>query len=303
MPEPSVAAPAGAPLRRAGVGLKAEHYRTVVDTRPDVGFFEVHAENYMGDGGPPHRYLSAVRERYPLTLHGVGLSIGGDRPLDRAHLQRLRALIARYAPVLFSEHLAWSSHDAGFLNDLLPVPYTTEALHRVVAHIDDVQHTLGRQMLLENPSTYLGFAESTFDEPGFIAEVVRRTGCALLLDVNNVLVSSVNRQWDAVAYLDAYPLAHVRQIHLAGHARETDDRGRPLLIDTHDRAVDERVWALYADVIGRIGPVPTLIEWDAHVPGWATLKAQAERADQIMHIRAPAAAAARAPHRAAAPVA
>ncbi|WP_240327283.1 DUF692 domain-containing protein [Burkholderia sp. IDO3] len=272
--------------------MKAEHYRTVVDTRPDVGFFEVHAENYMGDGGPPHRYLSAVRERYPLTLHGVGLSIGGARPLDRAHLRRLRALLARYAPALFSEHLAWSSHDAGFLDDLLPVPYTTQALQRVVAHVDDVQHTLGRQMLLENPSTYLGFAESTYDEPDFIAEIVRRTGCALLLDVNNVLVSSVNLGRDPLAYLDAYPLAHVRQIHLAGHAREADERGRPLLIDTHDRAVAEPVWALYARAIDRIGPVPTLIEWDAHVPDWATLQAQADRADRVMHAYAAAARAA-----------
>lgn len=302
MTEPSsVAPPAGALCCRCGVGLKAEHYRTVVDTRPDVGFFEVHAENYMGDGGPPHRYLGAVRECYPLTLHGVGLSIGGARPLDRVHLQRLRTLITRYEPALFSEHLAWSSHDAGFLNDLLPVPYTQQALQRVVAHVDEVQHTLGRQMLLENPSTYLAFAESTFDEPGFIAEIVRRTGCALLLDVNNVLVSSVNQQWDPVAYLDAYPLAHVRQIHLAGHAREADDYGRPLLIDTHDRAVDEQVWALYTRTIDRIGPVPTLVEWDAHVPAWATLKAQADLAEQIMRTRAPAAAPST--RRAAAPVA
>ncbi|MCA8094295.1 DUF692 domain-containing protein [Burkholderia anthina] len=270
--------------------MKAEHYRTVVDTRPDVGFFEVHAENYMGDGGPPHRYLSAVRERYPLTLHGVGLSIGGARPLDRAHLRRLRALLARYAPALFSEHLAWSSHDAGFLDDLLPMPYTTQALQRVVAHVDDVQHTLGRQMLLENPSTYLGFAESTYDEPDFIAEIVRRTGCALLLDINNVLVSSVNLRRDPLAYLDAYPLAHVRQIHLAGHAREADERGRPLLIDTHDRAVAEPVWALYARAIDRIGPVPTLVEWDAHVPDWATLQAQADRADRVMRAHTSAAA-------------
>ncbi|WP_404822789.1 MNIO family bufferin maturase [Burkholderia anthina] len=290
MHEPFVVAPAGALCRRGGVGLKAEHYRTVVDTRPDVGFFEVHAENYMGDGGPPHRYLSAVRERYPLTLHGVGLSIGGARPLDRAHLRRLRALLARYAPALFSEHLAWSSHDAGFLDDLLPMPYTTQALQRVVAHVDDVQHTLGRQMLLENPSTYLGFAESTYDEPDFIAEIVRRTGCALLLDINNVLVSSVNLRRDPLAYLDAYPLAHVRQIHLAGHAREADERGRPLLIDTHDRAVAEPVWALYARAIDRIGPVPTLVEWDAHVPDWATLQAQADRADRVMRAHTSAAA-------------
>ena len=166
---------------RAGVGLKAEHYRTIIDTAPDMGFFEVHAENYMGPGGPPHRYLSAIRERYPLSLHGVGLSIGADRPLDKDHIERLRRLIQRYRPGLFSEHLAWSSHDTGFLNDLLPVPYTSETLQRVVEHIDQVQASLGCQMLLENPSTYIAFAESTYAETDFIAEVARRSGCGLLL--------------------------------------------------------------------------------------------------------------------------
>ncbi len=273
---------------RAGVGLKAEHYRTVLETRPGIGFFEVHAENYMGAGGPPHRYLSAIRELYPLSLHGVGLSIGADRTLDRDHLGRLKALAARYAPVLFSEHLAWSSHDAGFLNDLLPVPYTAPALRRVAEHIDEVQETLGRRMLLENPSTYLAFAESTYAETDFIAEIVRRTGCGLLLDVNNVLVASVNQQRNPFAYIDAYPLAEVRQIHLAGHARDADERGRPLLIDTHDRPVADVVWDLFAHAVGRTGPVPTLIEWDADVPDWPTLKAQADRADAIMRMTASA---------------
>jgi uncharacterized protein (UPF0276 family) len=267
---------------RAGVGLKAEHYHTIVETEPDVGFFEVHAENYMGAGGPPHRYLSAIRERYPLSLHGVGLSIGADRPLDHGHLQRLKELIERYEPGLFSEHLAWSSHDAGFLNDLLPVPYTMETLARVSEHIDEVQETLGRQMLLENPSTYLAFAESTYSEIDFIAEVVRRTGCGLLLDVNNVHVASTNQQWDPTAYIDTYPLAHVQEIHLAGCAREADDKGRPLLIDTHDRPVDEVVWDLFRHTVERIGPIPTLIEWDADVPAWTTLKAEAKRAEAIM---------------------
>lgn len=267
---------------RAGVGLKAEHYHHIIETRPDIGFFEVHAENYMGDGGPPHRYLGAIRELYPLSLHGVGLSIGAARPLDRDHLRRLKSLVDRYAPALFSEHLAWSSHDAGFFNDLLPVPYTAETLTRVVAHIDEVQDTLGRQMLLENPSTYLAFAESTFSEIDFIAEVVRRTGCGLLLDVNNVYVSSTNQLWDPVAYIDAYPLAHVREIHLAGHAREADEDDRPLLIDTHDRPVDALVWDLYAHAIDRIGPVATLIEWDADVPAWPVLAAEAARAERLM---------------------
>jgi len=267
---------------RGGVGLKAEHYRTILETLPDIGFFEVHAENYMGAGGPPHRYLSAIRERYKLSLHGVGLSIGADRPLDEDHLQRLKQLIERYRPGLFSEHLAWSSHDTGFLNDLLPVPYTTETLVRVADHIDQVQSTLGRQMLLENPSTYVAFAESTYSEIDFIAEVVRRTGCGLLLDVNNVYVASTNQQWDPVAYIDAYPFAHVQEIHLAGYTREADDKGRPLLIDTHNRPVDDIVWDLYAHTVALIGPVPTLIEWDADVPAWPTLKREAGRAETIM---------------------
>jgi len=267
---------------RGGVGLKAEHYRTIVETLPDVGFFEVHAENYMGAGGPPHRYLSAIRERYPLSLHGVGLSIGADRPLDEDHLQRLKRLIERYRPGLFSEHLAWSSHDSSFLNDLLPVPYTAETLTRVIEHIDQVQNALRRQMLLENPSTYLAFAESTYSEIDFIAEVVRRTGCGLLLDVNNVYVASTNQEWDPIAYIEAYPLAHVQEIHIAGYTREADDKGRPLLIDTHNRPVEEIVWSLYAHAVTLIGPVPTLIEWDADVPDWPTLKREADRAEAIM---------------------
>jgi uncharacterized protein (UPF0276 family) len=272
---------------RGGVGLKAEHYRTIIEALPAIGFFEVHAENYMGAGGPPHRYLSAIRERYKLSLHGVGLSIGADRPLDGEHLQRLKQLIERYKPGLFSEHLAWSSHDTGFLNDLLPVPYTAETLVRVAGHIDQVQNALGRQMLLENPSTYLAFGESTYSEIDFIAEVVRRTGCGLLLDVNNVYVASTNQQWDPIAYIDAYPLAHVQEIHLAGYTREADDKGRPLLIDTHNRPVDEIVWDLYAYAVGLIGPVPTLIEWDADVPAWPTLKQEAERAEAIMYATKP----------------
>ncbi len=267
---------------RAGVGLKAEHYKTILDTNPSVGFFEVHAENYMGAGGPPHRYLTEIRNRYPLSLHGVGLSIGADRELDRGHLQRLNELIDRYQPGLFSEHLAWSTHDTAFFNDLLPVPYTAETLARVVEHIDDVQETLGRQMLLENPSTYLAFAENTYSEIDFIAEIVRRTGCGLLLDVNNVHVASTNQQWDPVRYIDAYPLAHVQELHLAGYTREADDKGRPLLIDTHDRPVDEIVWGLFAQAIGCIGAVPTLIEWDAKLPAWPELKAEADRAEAIM---------------------
>ncbi|MDE1932690.1 DUF692 domain-containing protein [Bradyrhizobium sp.] len=267
---------------RGGVGLKAEHYRTIIETLPDVGFFEVHAENYMGAGGPPHRYLSAIRERYRLSLHGVGLSIGADRPLDRDHLQRLAQLIDRYRPGLFSEHLAWSSHGASFFNDLLPIPYTNASLVRVADHIDEVQAALGRQMLLENPSTYVAFAESSYSETDFIAEVVRRTGCGLLLDVNNVYIACTNQQWDPVAYLEGFPLQHVREIHLAGYTSEADEKGRRLLIDTHDRPVAEIVWFLFARAVRRTGAVPTLIEWDKDVPAWPDLKREAERAEAVM---------------------
>ena len=269
----------------AGVGLKPQHYREILETQPDIGFFEIHAENYMGAGGPPHRHLTAIRERHPLSLHGVGLSIGSDRPLDRAHLARLKQLIDRYAPGLFSEHLAWSTHDTAFLNDLLPVPYTIETLRRVSEHVDEVQATLGRQMLLENPSTYLAFAESTWSESDFIAEVVKRTGCGLLLDVNNVHVASTNQDWDSFAYIDSYPLTHVQEIHLAGYTREADEKGRPLLIDTHNRPVDDLVWSLFEHAIDLLGPVPTLIEWDADLPSWRDLHAEAERADAIIDAR------------------
>ncbi len=271
---------------RAGVGLKAEHYRTILETAPDVGFFEVHAENYMGAGGTPHRYLSAIRDRYPLSLHGVGLSIGADRPLDKDHLHRLRRLIERYEPMAFSEHLAWSSHEAGFLNDLLPLPYTTRTLALIADHIDEVQETLGVRMQLENSSVYLAFADSDWPETDFLREISGRTGCGLLLDVNNVFVASTNLRQDPFAYLDAFPLDRVQEIHLAGHAPDMDEDGRPLLIDAHDRPVDAAVWDLFAYSIARTGPVPTLIEWDAEVPAWTTLETEADRAERILFGRA-----------------
>jgi uncharacterized protein len=265
---------------RAGVGLKPEHIDTILDERPDVGFFEVHAENYMGEGGPPHRRLEAIRALYPLSLHGVGLSIGSPRPLDKAHLARLAKLAERYEPGLFSEHLAWSSHDQGFLNDLLPLPYTEETLALVSAHIDQTQETLRRRMLLENPSTYVLFAESAIPETEFLAAIARRTGCGLLLDINNVEVSATNHGFDPLAYLEAFPLEHVGEIHVAGYAEAEDDAGRRLLIDAHDSPVRPGVWALYETVISRIGSRPTLVEWDNEVPEWPVLYAEARRADR-----------------------
>ncbi|MBY5835158.1 DUF692 domain-containing protein (plasmid) [Rhizobium leguminosarum] len=267
---------------RAGLGLKPEHYETILAIRPDVGFFEVHAENYMGAGGPPHRYLEAVADLYPLSLHGVGLSIGAARDLDREHLRRLRSLIDRYRPQSFSEHLAWSTHDTGFLNDLLPLPYTAETLARVVDHVDETQQWLGRQMLLENPSTYLLFSESTIDEVDFLTEIADRTGCRLLLDVNNVMVSAVNHRLDPVAYIDRFPIELVGEIHLAGYDETVDSVGDRLLIDAHGSTVRTDVVELYRHTLFRSGPLPTLIEWDNDVPDFATLHAEAVRADAML---------------------
>jgi uncharacterized protein (UPF0276 family) len=270
---------------RAGVGLKPDHYRDVLEARPDIGWFEVHPENYMGAGGQPHHHLEQIRERYPLSLHGVGLSIGGAAPLDRRHLARLRQLIDRYEPGLFSEHLAWSTHEGAYLGDLLPLPYTEDTLAHVGAHVRETQDALSRRMLIENPSTYLQFASSAMTEIEFLARLADETGCGLLLDVNNVYVSAINHGYDAAAYIDAFPMGHVGEIHLAGHCETKDDAGEPLLIDTHDRSVTNAVWQLYARAISRAGAVPTLIEWDADIPEWPVLFAEARRAEVIMQDR------------------
>ncbi|KAA2228150.1 MNIO family bufferin maturase [Pseudomonas brenneri] len=266
--------------RRAGLGLKSEHLAEVLATLPDIGFFEVHAENYMVAGGPFHHYLGLIREQYPLSLHGVGLSIGGEGPLNQDHLARLAVLIERYQPQSFSEHLAWSSHGPVFLNDLLPLAYDDAALKRVCEHIDQVQTTLKRRMLLENPSTYLQFQRSTLDETDFISEVIRRTGCGLLLDVNNVYVSCINHQQDPLAYLDALPLHAVGEIHLAGFAEDSDSLGDRLLIDDHGAPIDNAVWHLYQQALQRVGPVATLIERDNDVPALHVLQAEVQQADQ-----------------------
>jgi uncharacterized protein (UPF0276 family) len=276
-----VTPPSRNPSYLAGVSLKPQHYRAILETVPEVGFFEIHAENYMGAGGPPHRYLSAIRERYPLSVHGVGLSIGGEGPIDREHLARLKTVVGRYKPSWVSEHLAWSVHDGVYFDDLLPLPYTNQTLARVVEHVDQVQSVLGRSILLENPSTYVRFADQVWSEPDFLRELVRRTGCGLLLDVNNVYVSSVNQHQDAERYLDQFPLDAVGEIHLAGHAVEADAQGYPLLIDTHDGPVAPVVWDLYASALSRLGPVPTLIEWDAKLPSLDGFLAEARKADSL----------------------
>ena len=265
-----------------GIGYKSVHFDDLMATPGAVTWIEVHAENYMGDGGRPIAQLRALADRFPVSVHGVGLSIGGDHPLDRDHLARLKRLCGWLDPASFSEHLAWSTHDMGYFNDLLPLPYTPETLTRVAAHIDQVQDTLGRRMLLENPSTYLDFAEAQMEETDFLAELARRTGCGLLLDVNNVFVSATNQGREARAYIDAYPLDAVGEIHLGGHDAQTDDHGHPLLIDSHAAPVVDPVWDLYAYTIARAGARPTLIEWDADVPDFATLEQEAARAATIL---------------------
>jgi uncharacterized protein (UPF0276 family) len=266
----------------AGTSFKAQHLEAILAGPKPRGFFEVHAENYMGDGGPPHRALEVLRGDHPLSLHGVCLSIGAPQPLDRAHLARFAGLVRRYQPALVSEHLAWSTHESVFFNDLLPLPYTEATLATVCDHIDEVQEAIGRPLLLENPSTYVLFRESTMSETDFIRAVARRTGCGLLLDVNNVFVSATNHGFSPLDYLSNFPLGAVGEIHLAGHTQQTDDEGEPLLIDSHDRPVADAVWKLFESVVARAGPIPTLIEWDSAIPEWPLLEAEAAAAQAIL---------------------
>ncbi|WP_146345022.1 MNIO family bufferin maturase [Phaeobacter marinintestinus] len=277
------ATPKRAPLpNAAGVGYKPQHFEDLIRDPGPVEWLEIHAENYMGDGGRPLAQLRHLSEKFAISVHGVGLSIGSEGPLDADHLARLKHLMGWLNPASFSEHLAWSTHDSAFLNDLLPLPYTQATLTRIADHIDQVQNTVGRQMLLENPSSYLAFSESTMSEPDFLAEIARRTGCGLLLDVNNVFVSATNLNFTPQDYIDAYPVEHVGEIHLGGHDEDTDDHGAPLLIDSHGRAVVDPVWALLDHTLTRTGPKPLLIEWDTDVPDWPVLRAEADRAAQAL---------------------
>lgn len=276
-----------APLRdtlpaAAGVGYKPQHFQDLLESPGAVRWLEIHAENYMGDGGRPLAQLRHLTERFALSVHGVGLSIGGEAPLDPDHLARLRHLLDWSQPASFSEHLAWSTHDSQFLNDLLPLPYTHATLDRICAHVDQVQSTLGRRMLLENPSSYLAFAESTWSEPDFLREIARRTGCGLLLDVNNVFVSATNLGFSPQSYIDAFPLDLVGEFHLGGHDEDIDDHGAPLLIDSHGAAVVDPVWALLDHTLDRSGPRPVLIERDNDIPPWADLAAEAARAQRAL---------------------
>ncbi len=265
-----------------GVGYKPQHFAQIMENPAPVEWLEIHAENYMGDGGRPIAQLRHLAERFPISVHGVGLSIGGADPLDNDHLKRLKHLCDWLNPASFSEHLAWSTHEGAYLNDLIALPYTKETVTRVADHVAQVQDVLGRKMLLENPSSYLAFAESTYSETDFLAEVVARTGCGLLLDINNVFISATNQKTGAIDYIDAFPLEHVGEFHLGGHDQDTDDTGAPLLIDSHGREVADPVWALFDYTLGKTGARPSLIEWDANVPEWPELAAEAARAANIL---------------------
>lgn len=270
---------AGALPARAGIGFKAGHFDDVLEAHAPPAFIEVHAENYMGDGGRPHAQLHALRTRMPLSVHGVGLSLGGIDPPAARHLARLGTLLDRYEPASFSEHLAWSTHGGRYFNDLLPLRYDDDTLLRTCSHIAQVQDTLGRRLLLENPSRYLEWSGGAKSEPEFITEIVRRTGCGLLLDLNNVHVSCPNLGGNATAYLAALPLHAVGEIHLAGHTEDGT-----LLIDTHGAPVDDAVWALYRAVIKRIGPQPTRIEWDTDPPAFDVLMGETGQANQLLDV-------------------
>lgn len=274
---------------QAGIGLRAPHLPQVLESRPAVSWFEVHSENYFAPGGAAVAMLDAIRRDYPLSLHGVGLSLGGSDPLDLKHLQHLKAAIARYTPALVSEHLCWTASGGQHLHDLLPLPYTDEALRHVSSRIVEVQERLGSRLLVENVSSYLEFEHSSIPEWEFLREVAARSGCGILLDVNNIYVSAVNHGFDARQYIDAIPADAVGEIHLAGHLAR-DIEGIALLIDSHSHPVAAAVWELYAYTLERIGPKPTLIEWDSELPPFHVLQAEAAKAESFLGARHAAAA-------------
>lgn len=264
-----------------GVSLKSDHYSTILTDRPALSFFEVHAENYMSGGGAHHRFLEEIADAYAISVHGVGLSLGSAEGLDGEHLKRFKKVVDRYDPVLVSEHLAWSVQGGVYLNDLLPLPFTNECLQVVSDNIKLVQDLLGRQILVENPSSYLSFSSSEFEEPDFLCRLVDKTGCGLLLDINNVYVSGRNMGWDPRAYLRTIPADMIGEIHLAGHEVK-EVNGAEIRIDDHGSEVCTDVWNLYSELVACTGPIPTLVEWDTNVPPFEQLKAQASRAETIL---------------------
>ncbi len=282
LPQPATAGPRRNSIPAgAGIGLRFQHHQAVLDNRPDVAWLEIHTENYMG-GGTPLRYLEAIRADYPLSCHGVGLSLGSAETLDPGHLARIRGVIGRFEPDLVSEHLSWSVVGGRYLADLLPLPMTEEALEIVCQHVDQTQTCLGRRILVENPSSYLRYRHSTIPEWEFLTAVARRTGCGLLCDVNNIYVSASNHGWDASRYLKALPPLAIGEIHLAGHTVRRLDQGQVLRVDDHGSRVAAAVWTLYAEALSLFGSVPTLIEWDTNVPSLDVLIEQAARAEALL---------------------
>lgn len=268
---------------RSGIGLKAQHYQYLIENPGCVGWVEVHPENYMGAGGPPHKYLSAIRESYPLSMHGVGMSLGSSDGINKEHLHRLKHLIERYQPEQVSEHLSWSHWNSHYLNDLLPLPYTKESLQIICNNIDEVQNALGRTILIENPSTYVEFSNHEYTETDMFREIVKQTGCGVLLDINNVYVCATNHDSSATEYLDNFPTEAVGEIHLAGHATQKLSTGKTICIDDHGSAVKEEVLQLYQYFIKKAEThFPTLIEWDTDIPNIKTLLEQAHIAEQHM---------------------
>lgn len=265
-----------------GVGFKPEHAADILAFSGCVDALEVHAENYMCAGGARSAQLERLRRDYRLLIHGVGLSIGGSEPIDREHLARVKRVVDRFQPAIFSEHLAWSAHAGRYFGDLFPLPYTPETLDRVSANIHQVQDTLQRRILLENPATYVEFENSCLTEIEFITQIVERTGCGLLLDVSNVFVSACNHGFEPEKYIDAFPISSVEEVHLAGYAEVTDPGNEPLLIDAHNSKVTGHVWALYERVLARRGPVQTVIEWDNDIPTWGTLLSEATRVESLL---------------------
>jgi len=266
---------------RAGIGLRAQHYQEIVSTVPDVGWFEVHSENYFGAGGKPLYYLQMISERYPISLHGVGLSIGSCDPLNKDHLNKLKNLIQRFNPGLVSEHLSWGSLNGRYVNDLLPIPYTHEALQHMINRVAEIQDYLQRQILIENVSSYLEFNCSDINEWEFLTELASQSGCGILLDINNVYVNSRNHGINAIDYIEAVPIDYVQEIHLAGHTVKQFDDGE-ILIDTHNQRICQEVWSLYQTAAYRFQAVPVLIEWDADIPELKVLLDEAMKADRIL---------------------
>ncbi len=266
---------------QAGIGLRAPHYQDILTQKPNIGWFEVHSENYFGKGGKPLEYLEKIRAEYPLSLHGVGLSLGSTDPLDQQHLEKLKGLVARFQPGLISEHICWSSVKGQHLNDLIPLPYTEESLKRMMQKINRVQEILQQQILIENISSYLQYSHDTIPEYEFISTVAKQSGCGILLDVNNLYVNHINHAWDIQHYLQQIPVAFVKEIHLAGYTENILAQSR-ILIDTHNQKVSQPVWQLYEKALQRFKKTPTLIEWDKDIPALELLLQEAQKAQSFM---------------------